>query len=134
MQNRKLIPVLLLFSFTTSLAFCQSEVFKPVVNNLARYKQKKDLKFLSAAKKSIDSLITTKADSADLTKSVYKVVVYASIAYADSANTLKMPSDFVPKLTQLADKINADKKSASYYDQMDYVNHCLANVYLRERF
>src|SRR6201996_1520376 len=117
MQNRKLIPVLLLFSFTTSLAFCQSEVFKPVVNNLARYKQKKDLKFLAAAKKSIDSLITDKADSADLTKSVYKLVVYASIANTDTTNTLKMPADFVPKLAQLADKLNANKKRIRYTDQ-----------------
>ncbi len=134
MQNRKLIPVLLLLTFTTSLAFCQSEVFKPVVNNLARYKQKKDLKFLSAAKKSIDSLITTKADSADLTKSVYKVVVYTSIAYVDSNNTLKMPADFVPKTAQLIDKLNANKKSIRYADQLDYVNHCLANIYMRDGF
>jgi len=134
MQNRKLIPVLLLLTFTTSLAFCQSEVYKPVVNSLARYKQKKDLKFLAAAKKSIDSLITTKADSANLTKSVYKAVVYTSIAYADSSNTLKMPADFIPKTAQLIDKISADKKSGRYADQMDYVNHCLANVYMRYGF
>jgi tetratricopeptide (TPR) repeat protein len=134
MQNRKLIPVLLLLIFTTSLAFCQSEVFKPVVNNLARYKQKKDLKFLSAAKKSIDSLITNKADSANLTKSVYKIVVYSSIINTDTANTLKMPADFVPKLEQLFVKVNADKKSIRYTDQMDYASHCLANYYLRQGF
>src|ERR1700761_6217599 len=105
MQNRKLIPVFLLLTFTTSLAFCQSEVFKPVVNNLALYKTKKDLKFLAAAKKSVDSLITTKADSADLKKSVYKVVVYATIANVDTLNTLKNPANFVDKTTQQVDKI-----------------------------
>ena len=51
MLNRKItIPVLILL-FATSFAFCQSEVFKPVVNNLALYKKKKDLKYLAAAKK-----------------------------------------------------------------------------------
>lgn len=134
MQNRKSIPVLLLLMFTTSLAFCQSEVYKPVVNNLARYKQKKDIKFLAAAKKSIDSLITTRSDSANLTKSVYKAIVYTSIAYIDTANTLKMPADFIPKTAQLIDKISANKKSIRYADQMEYVNHCFANIYIRYGF
>lgn len=134
MQNRKLIPVLLLLTFTTSLAFCQSEVYKPVVNNLARYKQKKDLKFLAAAKKSIDSLITDKADSASLTKSVYRIVVYSSIINVDTANTLKMPADFVPKLEQLYNKVSADKKSVRYADQLEYGGHCLSNYYLRAGF
>ncbi|MGN6181716.1 MAG: tetratricopeptide repeat protein [Mucilaginibacter sp.] len=134
MQNRKLIPVLLLLTFTTSLAFCQSEVFKPVVNNLARFKQKKDLKFLAAAKKSIDSLITNKSDSANLTKSVYRVVVYTSIVYTDTSNTLKMPADFLPKTIQLVDRINANKKSVRYADQMDYANRCLADVFIRQGF
>lgn len=134
MQNRKLIPVLLLLTFTTSLAFCQSEVFKPVVNNLARFKPKKDLKFLAAAKKSIDSLITNKADSANLTKCVYRAVVYTSIVYTDTTNTLKMPADFLSKTTQLVDKISASKKSIRYADQMDYANHCLANVFIRQGF
>lgn len=134
MQNRKLIPVLLMLTFTTSFAFCQSEVYKPVVNNLARYKQKKDLKFLAAAKKSIDSLVTTKADSANLTKTVYRAIVYTAIANADTLNTLKMPADFIPKTAQLVDKINANPKSARYTDQMEYASHCMANVYLRSGF
>jgi len=134
MQNRKLIPVLLLLVFTASLTFAQSEVFKPVVNNLARYKTKKDLKYLAAAKKSIDSLITTKADSADITKSVYKVVVYATILSADTANTLKMPANSFDKTIQLVDKINADKKSRRFTDQLDYVNKCIANIYIKQGF
>jgi hypothetical protein len=123
MQNGKIIPALLLLTFTTSLAFCQSEVFKPVVNNLALYKTKKDIKFLAAAKKSVDSLIVTKADSADLKKSVYKVVVYATIANMDTLNKLKSPANFTDKTAQLVDKISADKKISRFADQMDYVNH-----------
>jgi tetratricopeptide (TPR) repeat protein len=134
MQNRKLIPVLLLLIFATSLTFAQSEVFKPVVNNLARYKAKKDLKFLTAAKKSVDSLITTKADSADITKSIYKAVVYTTILSADTLNKLKLPANTFDKTIQLVDKINADKKSARFTDQLDYVNRCIANIYIRQGF
>jgi predicted ThiF/HesA family dinucleotide-utilizing enzyme len=58
MQKRK-IGILILALFTTSFAFGQSEALKVVVNNLAFYKQKGDLKFLSNAKKSADSLVVT---------------------------------------------------------------------------
>ena len=68
MQGRKIILPVLILLFTTSAAFCQTEAFKTVVNNLAFYKQKKDLKYLSSAKKSVDSLITTRADSSDVEK------------------------------------------------------------------
>jgi hypothetical protein len=59
MQSRK-IGLLILALFTTSFAFGQSEALKVVVNNLAFYKQKGDLKFLSNAKKSADSLVVTR--------------------------------------------------------------------------
>jgi hypothetical protein len=83
MKGRKLILPVLLVLFTTGFAFCQSEVVKPVINNLAYYKQKKDLKYLTAAKKSMDSLFTSKADSLDLEKVVYRAVVNISIVYID---------------------------------------------------
>jgi tetratricopeptide (TPR) repeat protein len=105
-----------------------------VVNNLALYKTKQDLKFLAAAKKSVDSLITTKADSADLKKSVYKVVVYSTIINMDTLNTLKNPANFLDKTAQLVDKISEDKKISRFSDQMDYVDKCLANVYIRQGF
>lgn len=120
--------------FTTSFAFCQSEVFKPVVNNLALYKKKKDLKFLGFAKKSIDSMITTHADSVDLRKSVYRVVVNSSILYLDSLNTLKQPDDFFSKTVNLVDKISANKKISRFRDEMDYADRCIANVYIRKGF
>ncbi len=72
MQVRKIILPVLIVLFTAPAAFCQSEMLKSVVNNLAFYKQKKDLKYLSSAKKSVDSLITTHADSLDVEKNVYK--------------------------------------------------------------
>jgi len=134
MLNRKIIIPVLLFLFTTSLAFCQSEVYKPVVNNLALYKQKKDLKFLAAAKKSMDSLVTTHADSADYKKCVYRALVNSSILYLDSLNTLKQPATLFSQTTGLVDKLLPNKKSASFQDQFDYIKKCLANVYIRMGF
>src|ERR1700749_3105017 len=94
MAGRKVILPLLILLFAASYTFGQTEELKSVVNNLAFYKQKKDLKYLSSAKKSVDSLIQTRADSADIQKNVYKVVVYSSIAYIDSLNKLKQPANF----------------------------------------
>ncbi|MFI5159310.1 MAG: hypothetical protein ACHQF4_10625, partial [Sphingobacteriales bacterium] len=134
MLNRKIIIPVLILMFTTSLAFCQSEVFKPVVNNLALYKQKKDLKFLAAAKKSIDSLITTHADSADYKKCVYRALVNSTILYIDSINNLKQPATLFTQTTDLVNELCANKKSMSFQDQLDYIKKCLANVYIRIGF
>lgn len=134
MQSRKLILSVLVLLFSTGFAFSQSETFKPVVNNLALYKQKKDLKFLVAAKKSADSLVTTHADSLDIKKSVYRAVVNSTIVYEDSLNTLKQPATLFPQTVELVEKICKNKKVVSYQDQMDYIKRCLANVYIRQGF
>jgi tetratricopeptide (TPR) repeat protein len=134
MLNRKIIIPVLILMFATSLAFCQTEVFKPVVNNLALYKQKKDLKFLAAAKKSIDSLVTNHADSADYKKSIYRALVNSTILYIDSLNKLKQPATLFPQTTDLVNKLSANKKSTSFQDQLDYIKKCLANVYIRIGF
>jgi len=134
MLNRKIIIPVLILMFATSLAFCQTEVFKPVVNNLALYKQKRDLKFLAAAKKSIDSLVTNHADSADYKKSVYRVLVNSTILYIDSLNKLKQPATLFTQTTDLVNKLSANKKSSSFQDQLDYAKKCLANVYIRIGF
>lgn len=134
MLNRKITITVFAILFATTFAFCQSEVFKPVVNNLASYKKKKDLKYLTAAKKSVDSLFTTHADSLDIQKNVYRALVNSTILYVDSLNTLKQPSTLFPKTVELVDKISASKKSNSFQDQMDYIKRCLANVYIRQGF
>jgi len=134
MQSRKVILSVLVLLFSTTYAFPQSETFKPVINNLALYKQKKDLKFLAAAKKSADSLVTTHSDSLDVKKSVYRALVNASIVYQDSLNTLKQPVTLFPQTVDLVEKISKNKKIVSYQDQMDYIKHCLANVYIRQGF
>ena len=134
MVGRKLILSVLTVLFTASLTFGQTEVFKNVVNNLAFYKNKKDLKYLARAKKSIDSLITNKADSADLGKNVYKAVVYSSIANIDSLNTLGMPPTFFDQTRFIVDKFSEYRKAYRYQPELDYAKRGLANVYLRRGF
>jgi len=134
MAGRKVILPLLIFLFTASLAFGQTEVLKSVVNNLAFYKQKKDVKYLASAKKSVDSLITTHKDSADVEKNVYKAVVYSSIAYIDSLNKLKQPANFFEQTCKHVDKLSTNRKIYKYQAEMDYSKRCLANVYLRQGF
>jgi len=134
MQGRKLIVQVLIVLFTTSTAFCQTEVLKTVVNNLAFYKQKKDLKYLSNAKKTVDSLIKASSDTLDLEKNVYKAVVYTSILYIDSLNRLNQPAATFSQTSQLVDNLLANRKIYRYQIDMDYAKRCLANVYLRKAF
>lgn len=125
---------MILALFTTSVAFGQSEALKTVVNNLAFYKQKGDLKFLSSAKKSADSLVVTKKDSADLEKNVYRIIVNSSILYTDSLNTLGQPETFLDQTAALYDKFAERSKIYKYQPEMDYAKRCIANVYIRKGF
>ena len=130
----KRIRLLILALFATSFAFGQSEALKVVVNNLAFYKQKGDLKFLSNAKKSADSLVVTKKDSADLEKNVYRIIVNSSMLYTDSLNKLGKPEDFLDQTSALFDKFAERGKIYKYQAEMDYAKRCLANVYIRKGF
>src|ERR1700710_2132035 len=105
MNYRKIIIPVLIGLFTCSAAFCQTEVLKGVVNNLAFYKQKKDLKYLTNAKKTVDSIITTHSDSLNVEKMTYRAVVYSSILYIDSLNKLKQPDVFFKQTTDLVDNL-----------------------------
>ncbi|MGN6397154.1 MAG: tetratricopeptide repeat protein [Mucilaginibacter sp.] len=134
MNYRKFILPVIIVSFSASSAFCQSEVLKGVVNSLAFYKQKKDLKYLAAAKKSVDSLITTKSDSADVQKGVYRAVVNSSILYIDSLNKLNQPANFLSQTTNLIDQLSANRKAFKYQSEIGYAKRCLANVYIRNAF
>jgi tetratricopeptide (TPR) repeat protein len=134
MQRSKLILTVLIVLFTTSAALCQTEVLKTVVNNLAYYKQKKDLKYLNNAKRTVDSLIKASPDSLDLEKNVYKAVVYASILYVDSLNKTNQPASFLSQTSLLVDNLSANRKIYKYQVDMDYAKRCLANVYVRKAF
>jgi tetratricopeptide (TPR) repeat protein len=134
MNCRKIILPVLLLSFSTSVAFCQTEVLKGVVNSLAFYKQKKDLKYLANAKKTVDSLITTRADSMDVEKTVYRIVVNSSILYIDSLNKLNQLASFFTQTTNLVDNLSSKRKAYKYQSEIDYSKRCLANVYMRKAF
>jgi len=134
MPGSKIVLLFLLVLFIVPAAFGQTEALKTVVNNLAYYKQRAELKYLSNAKKSVDSLIRTKSDSSNLTKNVYKAIVYSSIAYIDSANQLNMPADFTTKTVTLVDALAERKKIYKFQTELDFSKRCLANVFVRGGF
>jgi len=134
MQGRKLVLPVLILLFATHGGFCQSEALKSVVNNLAFYKQKKDLKYLAQAKKSVDSVIVSRSDSANLEKMVYRAIVNSSILYIDSLNKLHQPAAFLTQTTDLVDRLSANKKIYRYQPELEYAQHCLADVYIRHAF
>src|ERR1700679_2727337 len=110
MQIRRIALFVFTGLFTATLAFGQTEQLKSVVNNLAFYRQKKDLKYLGVAKKSADSLVKTHADSLDLEKSVYRALVNSSILYIDSLNKLKQPAVLFDHTVDLVDKLSKNKR------------------------
>ncbi|NCD71957.1 tetratricopeptide repeat protein [Mucilaginibacter agri] len=118
--------------FTSPLAFCQTEALKGVVNNLAFYRQQKDLKYLSNAKRQVDSLIKTKKDSANVPKSVFRAVVYSSILYTDSLNKLGLPANTLGDITNLVDRLSAGNRVFKYQVEIDFSKRCLSNVYIRK--
>ncbi|WP_342644320.1 tetratricopeptide repeat protein [Mucilaginibacter sp. CSA2-8R] len=132
--SRKIIILVLLGLFTAPLAFGQTEALKVVVNNLAYYRQKGELKYLSNAKKSVDSLIKTRKDSSNLDKNIYKSIVYSSIAYIDSTNKLGNPPDFFSKTVDLIDRMSKNKKIYRYQTELNFSKRCLANVFIRNGF
>jgi tetratricopeptide (TPR) repeat protein len=134
MKHSRKIGLLVLVLFTTSFAFAQTEALKVVVNNLAFYKQKNDLKFLANAKKSADSLIVTRSDSSDIEKNVYKLIVNASILYTDSLNKLNQPEGFLDQTAALFDRMSAKQKAYKYQAELDYSKRCLTNTYIRKGF
>ncbi|RYE22665.1 MAG: hypothetical protein EOP42_24180, partial [Sphingobacteriaceae bacterium] len=133
-MDRKLLLSILFLIGTTSFSFSQTEQLKDVFNNLAFYNQKHDLQFLSEAKKAIDKTIITRSDSANLYKSIYKAVVYATILYADSANTLRMPDNFLATTLIYADTLFKRKKVFTYSSEITYIKRNLANAYIRRGF
>jgi tetratricopeptide (TPR) repeat protein len=115
-------------------AFSQTEILKGVTNDLAFYRQKKDLKYLSAAQKTVDSLIKASPDTLDVQSNVYKVVVYSSILYIDSLNKLNQPAAMLPQTAALVDRLQGDRKTYRFQAEIDYSKRCLANVYMRKAF
>jgi tetratricopeptide (TPR) repeat protein len=134
MWGRKIVLVVLVCLFAAPAAFCQSEMLKSVVNNLAYYRQKKDLKYLTGAKKSVDSLFKTHADSINVEKNVYRALVYSSILYIDSLNKLKQPASLFTQTVDLVEKLSGARKIYKFQTELDFSKRCLANIYIRRAF
>jgi tetratricopeptide (TPR) repeat protein len=136
--SRKIILSVLLILFTTPFAFCQSETLKGVVNSLAYYKSRKELKFLTNAKKSIDSLMKVTLDKGldtnDIEKKVYSAVISSAILYVDSLNKTGQPENFFRKTIEQVDKLSTRSKIYKFQPEMDFIRDCLANVYIRKGF
>lgn len=132
--SRKIILSVLLVLFTTPFAFCQSEMLKGIVNNLAYYKQRKELKFLTNAKKSIDSLIRVFPDTSNLQHQVFRAVINSAILYVDSTNQTGQPADFFKQTVYQVDVLNTRRRIFRYQPEMDFARECLANVYIRKGF
>ncbi|MBE7175111.1 MAG: tetratricopeptide repeat protein [Mucilaginibacter polytrichastri] len=113
------------------VAFGQGEQLKDVVNNLAFFNTQKDLKYLSEAKKAVDRSFYSTKDTSNTQKNVYRAVVYSSILYVDSNNTLGQPDTFLRYTTTLLNKVQRQQKVYSYQTLVDYSKRCLANAYLR---
>ena len=131
---RKIVLLIAGICFTSSVALCQTEAMKDVSNNLALYNKKKDLSYLTEAKKAVDGSFKTHADTLSLVKNVYKAAVYSTIVYADSLNTLKLPDTLLLQTTKMVNKLIQNRKIKRFATEMDYAKGCVANVYLRKAF
>ncbi|RYE21109.1 MAG: hypothetical protein EOP51_16380, partial [Sphingobacteriales bacterium] len=120
--------------FTTTFVSAQSEALKVVVNSLGFYKQTKDINYLAKAKKSIDSLITTRKDSNNIEKSIYKGLVYATILQVDTLNKLNQPADFFDQTTAFTDKLSTHRKVRQYPDELKFIKDCIANACISKGF
>lgn len=134
MYIRKVVLLIVSICFTSSVAFGQTEAMKDVINNIAFYYKKNDLKYLADAKKSVDGSFKTHADSLDFGKNVYKAVVYSSIVYIDSLNKLKLPDTLFLQTTKLVNRLLYNRKVYKYDIEINYIKGCIANVYLRKGF
>jgi len=132
--RKKIVLLITCICFTSFIAKAQSEVMKDVINNLALFHKKNDIKYLGEAKKSVDATIKTHADSADMGKLVYKAMVYSTVLYIDSLNKLNFPDTMLTQTTRLTTRLLAMRKIFRYNLEMNYTKGCLANVYQRKAF
>ncbi len=131
---RKVYLLVICICFTSSVVFGQTEAMKDVINNIALYNKKNDLKYLGDAKKAVDGSFKNHADSLDYGKNVYKAVVYSSIVYIDSLNKLNQPDTLFLQTSKLLNKLLNNRRANNYSAEINYAKGCVANVYLRRAF
>lgn len=134
MSIRKITLLITCICFTSFIAQAQSEAMKDVINNLALYHKKNDLKYLGDAKKSVDACFKTHSDSVSMGKNVYKAMVYSTIVSIDSLNKLGLPDTLLLQTTKLVNRLLITRKIYRFNLEMNYSRGCLANVYQRKAF
>lgn len=134
MYIRKVVLLITCICFISFIASAQSEAMKDVINNLALYHKKNELKYLGDSKKSVDATFKTHADSTDMGKLVYKAMVYSTVLNIDSLNKLALPDTMLLQTTKLINRLLVLRKIYRYNLEMNYARGCLANVYQRKAF
>lgn len=129
-KNSILIPSLsLLLALSANSAFAQSN-YKEASNAFARYTQSGDIKNLDNAKKQLDNIYKTRKDSSKTKVNVLRAMVLSSIAYADSARTIKTDKDPIELTYQTIGKIR-EKDRDGYVGELDYVKQNMAAALIK---
>ncbi len=103
--------------------------YKESSNAFAFYTQTGDIKNLENAKKFIDATYTSRRDSANSKINVLRSMIYSSLAYADSARTIKSDMDPIEVTYNALGKIK-DRNLSEYQSEIKYVKQNLAAAHL----
>ncbi|TDS13050.1 tetratricopeptide repeat protein [Sphingobacterium paludis] len=103
--------------------------YKESSNSFAFYTQTGDLKNLESAKKFIDAAYQTRRDSTNTRVNVLRAMIYSSMAYADSARTIKNATDPINITYNSLGKIKA-RDVQNYAAEMKYVKQNLAAAHI----
>lgn len=114
--------------FVTHLTFAQSN-YKESSNNFALYSKTGDLKSLENAKKFIDASYKTRRDSTSSKVNILRAMIYSTIAYADSTNTIKSDIDPLDATYRALEKLNT-REQGNNAAEVKYVKQNLAAAHL----
>ncbi len=98
-------------------------------NSFARYTHSGDIKQLESAKKFIDEAYKTKRDTTNSKNNILRALIYSSLAYADSTQKIKTPSDPIDITKRALDKIKPKEKFV-YESEINYVTQNLSAAYI----
>ncbi|WP_246229321.1 tetratricopeptide repeat protein [Sphingobacterium shayense] len=103
--------------------------YKESSNAFAFYTQTGDIKNLESAKKFIDATYTTRRDSANSKINILRSMIYSSLAYADSARTIKSDKDPIDITYDALGRIK-DRNLSEYQSEIKYIKQNLAAAHL----
>lgn len=118
---------LLLLSISITVE-AQSNI-KESSNSFARYTHTGDIKQLESAKKFIDEAYKTKRDTTNSKNNILRALIYSSLAYADSTQKIKTPSDPIDITRNSLAKIKP-KDMEGYTNEINYINQNLSAAYI----